>query len=150
MSEQKDQQKKPPLAIISQFVKDFSFEAPNSPQLFFNKEPVEANLKLNIDIKVKKLNDELFTVDLITKVHNTTKKDDKSIFMIELVYSGLVGLNLPEEEHKHALLVQAPQYLFPAVRALISRVTSESGFPPFNMALVDFEAMYKERQQKEN
>ncbi|MBN1783398.1 MAG: protein-export chaperone SecB [Alphaproteobacteria bacterium] len=148
MAEQK--QEKPPLAIISQFVKDFSFEAPNSPQLFFNKEPVEANLKLNIDIKVKKLNDELFTVDLVTKVHNTTKKDDKSIFMIELVYSGLVGLNMPEEEHKHALLVQTPQYLFPAVRALISRITSESGFPPFNMALVDFEAMYKERQKKEN
>ena len=143
-------QKKPPLAILSQFIKDFSFEAPNSPQLFFNKEPVEANLKLNIDIKVKKLNEELYTVDLITKVHNTAKKDEKSIFMIELVYSGLVGLDMPEEDKKHALLVKVPQYLFPAVRALISRITNESGFPPFNMALVDFEAMYKEREAKEN
>ncbi|MBN2780233.1 MAG: protein-export chaperone SecB [Alphaproteobacteria bacterium] len=147
---EKTTQQKPPLAIISQFIKDFSFEAPNSPQLFFNKEPVEANLKLNIDIKVKKLNDDLYTVDLITKVHNTTKKDEKSIFMVELVYSGLVGLNMPEDARKEALLVTVPQYLFPAVRAMISRITSESGFPPFNMALVDFEAMYKERQKKEN
>ncbi len=139
---------KPRVAIVSQYIKDLSFEAPNSPSLFFNKEPVQANVKMNIDIKVKHIQNELFNVDLVLKVHNSTK--EKSIFMVELVYGGLCAINVPEAEQKKELLVTVPQYLFPSVRALVARITSESGFPPFMMAPIDFDAMYQNKTEDED
>ncbi|MGN0916773.1 MAG: protein-export chaperone SecB [Candidatus Enterousia sp.] len=36
--------------------------------------------------------------------------------------------------------------LFPAVRALITRLTSESGFPTFAMQPVDFAQLYEQKQ----
>jgi preprotein translocase subunit SecB len=46
------------------------------------------------------------------------------------------------------LLIDVPTLLFPAVRALITRVTSESGMAPFAMQPVDFAQLYAQRNAK--
>ena len=51
-----------------------------------------------------------------------------------------------EEAKKRTLLIDVPTALFPSVRALVTRLTSESGFPPFAMQPVDFEAMYEQKE----
>ena len=56
--------------IISQFLKDFSFENPNVPELFFKQENTQAKLEINIDIQIKGSENNLFLVDLITKIHS--------------------------------------------------------------------------------
>ena len=69
--------------IISQFLKDFSFENPNVPELFFKQENTQAKLEINIDIQIKGSENNLFMVDLITKVHSKLDANDKTVFMIE-------------------------------------------------------------------
>ena len=39
--------------IISQFLKDISFESPNVPELFFKSDNGQAKLEINIDIQIK-------------------------------------------------------------------------------------------------
>ena len=78
--------------IMSQFLKDFSFENPNVPELFFNQENTQAKLEINIDIQIKGSENNLFMVDLITKVHSKLEAVDKTVFMIESTYSGLVQM----------------------------------------------------------
>ena len=39
--------------IISQFLKDISFESPNVPDLFFKQDNGQAELEINIDMQVK-------------------------------------------------------------------------------------------------
>ena len=39
--------------IITQFLKDFSFESPNVPELFFKRDNGQAKLEINIDIQIK-------------------------------------------------------------------------------------------------
>ncbi len=136
--------------IISQFLKDFSFESPNVPELFFKNDNGQAKLEINIDIQIKGAENNLFMVDLITKVHSKLNNGDKSIFLIESTYSGLVqmGEEKDEEAKKRALLIDVPTLLFPAVRALITRMTAESGFPAFVMQPVDFAKLYEDRQQQ--
>ena len=126
--------------IISQFLKDFSFESPNVPELFFKNDNGQAKLEINIDIQIKGAENNLFMVDLVTKVHSKLNDGDKSIFLIESTYSGLVqmGEEKDEEAKKRALLIDVPTMLFPSVRALITRMTAESGFPAFVMQPVDF------------
>ena len=89
-------------------------------------------------------------VDLIVKAHSKLEQDDKSIFLIESTYSGLVQMEeeKDEEAKKRTLLIDVPTMLFPSVRALVTRLTSESGFPAFSMQPVDFEALYEQKQAK--
>ena len=56
--------------IISQFLKDFSFESPNVPELFFKSDNGQAKLEINIDIQIKGAENNLFMVDLIIKAHS--------------------------------------------------------------------------------
>lgn len=135
--------------IMSQFLKDISFESPNVPDLFFKQEDSQANLEVNINIQIKGAENNVFMVDLITKVHSKLKTD-KTVFLIESTYSGLVQMEeeKDEEAKKRTLLIDVPAQLFPSVRSLITRLTSESGFPPFAMQPVDFEALYEQRKNQ--
>ena len=135
--------------IISQFLKDISFESPNVPELFFKNDNGQAKLEINIDIQIKGADNNLFMVDVITKVHSKLEAGEKSIFLIESTYSGLVqldGENVEEEDKKRTLLIDVPTLLFPSVRALVTRLTSESGFPTFTMQPVDFAQLYEQKQ----
>ena len=142
----------PKFNIISQFLKDISFESPNVPELFFKQDNGQAKLEINIDIQIKGAENNLFMVDLITKVHSKleseTESETKSIFMIDTTFSGLVQMEeeKDEEAKKRTLLIDVPTLLFPTVRALITRLTSESGFPTFTMQPVDFAQLYALKQ----
>jgi len=137
------------LKLITQFLKDMSFESPNVPQLFFSKEQSPAKMSINLDIQIKGAENNLYMVDLITKVHSTLEKDEKSIFRIDIVYSGLVSAKFDKEEDlQKALLIDIPRQIFPAVRGLVLEITGNSGFPPFAMTPVDFEEMYKNNKGK--
>ena len=134
--------------IITQFLKDFSFESPNVPELFFKRDNGQAKLEINIDIQIKGAENNMFMVDLITKVHSKLEKDEKSIFLIESTYSGLVQMEEEKDEEvkKRTLLIDVPTLLFPSVRAMITRMTAESGFQAFVMQPIDFAILYEVRQ----
>ena len=141
----------PKFKIISQFLKDISFESPNVPELFFKQDNTPAKLEMNIDINIKGADNNLFMVDLITKVHSKLEKDDKTVFLIESTYTGMVQYEEKDEETKKlALLIDVPTLLFPSVRAMVTRLTAESGFPPFVMPVVDFADLYEQRQNGTN
>lgn len=134
--------------IIMQFLKDFSFESPNAPELFFKNDNQSSKMEIGIDMRVQGADNNLYMVDLIVKTHAKLDKDDKTIFLIETTYSGLVQMEEEKDEDakKRTLLIDVPTLLFPAVRALITRMTSESGFPPFTLQPVDFEQLYEQKK----
>ncbi len=133
--------------IISQFLKDISFESPNVPELFFKQESSQAQLEINIDIQIKGAENNLFMVDLILKVHSKLATGDKSIFLAETTYSGLVQLEETndEEDKRRTLLIDVPTLLFPSVRGLVTRLTSESGLTTVTLLPVDFTQMYEQK-----
>ena len=136
--------------LISSFLKKLSFDSPSVPELFFKQENTQAKMDINLDIQIKSSENKLFMVDLLAKLHS--KLDDakaaKTVFQIDCVYSALVQIekNKDENDLKHTLLVDVPAQLFPNVRALVLRATAESGFPPFQMQIVDFEELYQNKK----
>ncbi|MDR2269048.1 MAG: protein-export chaperone SecB [Rickettsiales bacterium] len=134
--------------LISDFLKSISFNSPSVPELFFKNENTQAKMDINIDIQIKSSENKLFMVDLLTKLHS--KLDgDKTVFMIDSVYSAVVQVekNENEEDLKHTLLVDVPTQIFPNIWTLVLHLTTESGFPPFKMNMVDFEKLYKEKNK---
>ena len=83
--------------LISQFLKDFSFESPNVPELFFKQENGQAKMDINLDIQIKGTENNIYMVDLLVKLHSKLEQGDKSIFMIESTYSGLVQIEKSEK-----------------------------------------------------
>jgi preprotein translocase subunit SecB len=51
-----------------------------------------------------------------------------------------------EAEIEPVLLVEAPRYLFPYARRIVSDMTSEGGFPPFLLEPLDFATIYAQRK----
>jgi preprotein translocase subunit SecB len=132
--------------LISQFLKKFEFDSPSVPELFFKHENTQAKMDISLDIQIKSSEDKLYMIDLLTKLHSKLD-ESKTVFQIDSVYSALVRIEKSENEEdlRHTLLVDAPGQIFPFVRSMVLRATAESGFPPFQMQIVDFEELYKNK-----
>ncbi|MBR1544607.1 MAG: protein-export chaperone SecB [Alphaproteobacteria bacterium] len=135
--------------ILNQFIKDLSFEAPNSPRIFFEKIEEKPNVEVGFEIKSIPAGEHLFEVNLHLTVRNALK--DRVLYFIELSYSAMTVLNKENvpEENTDILLKQVPSYLFPFVRGVVADLTKESGFPPFILAPIDFSKVEVQQQPKE-
>lgn len=139
----------PAFTIEKIYVKDVSFESPNSPTIF--NENVQPDLQLNLNQKVQRLSDTAFEV--VLGVTLTCKAGDKTAYVAEVEQAGVFGLIGLEPQAIDVLLgTQCPNILFPYVRSLVSELIQAGGFPPFYLQPINFEGLYAEtlrqRQQQ--
>ena len=132
------------IQINAQYVKDLSFEAPALPMILSEMKGAP-NISVNIDVKANKGAEKIYTVDLSIKTQAVKPDDQKTVFICELVYGGLVTLDVPAEHVEPILLVEIPHLLFPYARAIIANTTREAGLPPLQINPVDFAALYRQR-----
>lgn len=123
------------------YVKDVSFEVPNSPQIF--NEPGQPQLELNLNQKVARVADGLFEVVLAVTV--TCKLADKTVYLAEVHQAGLFGLGGFDDRTLDMMLgTYCPNVLFPYVRQTVGDLVANGGFPPFYLQPINFEAIYAE------
>ena len=123
------------------YVKDVSFEVPNSPQVF--NEQGQPNLELNLNQKVARIAEGLFEVAL--GITLTCKIEDKTIYLAEVEQAGLFGLAGFDERTLDMMLgTYCPNVLFPYVRQAIGDLVVQGGFPPFYLQPINFEGLYAE------
>ena len=134
----------PQVSILTQYVKDFSFENPNAPaSLQMTTQP---RIEINVNVNAKRAGDDLYEVEL--KIEAKATNDDMTAFAVELLYAGLFGLrNLPEEALEPFLVVEAPRLLFPFARRIVADATRDGGFPPLMLEPIDFGSLYMAQQQ---
>ena len=135
----------PQIRVVTQFVRDLSFENPRAPDSLRTGEGAPS-MDMNVEMSARGRADALFEVDL--KISCTAKQGDEVSFQIELVYGGLFEIaNVPDEHMEGVLLVECPRFLFPFVRRIIGDATIDGGFPPFLMEPLDFAAIYNAQRQ---
>ena len=129
----------PAFMPIKTFLKEVVFESPNTPDLFFNAESA-ANLEISIDVQSRVAEDtSLYLVELHTCL--TPKINEQLVFNLKIVYSTLVEITdkeMDDETRKYLLTVVVPQSMYNPLRALVWKLTLESGFPPIMMNDYDF------------
>ena len=81
------------ITVSAQYIKDLSFENPNSPNSLSNKDGVP-NINVEINVYAKPLNSNIYEVSL--SINGKALKDKTKIFEIELVYAGV--FILPRQE----------------------------------------------------
>lgn len=131
------------------YCKDISFETPNSPAVF--QKEWKPEIKLDIDTRSTKLDEVNFEVVLTITVTATIA--DTTAFLCEVQQAGIFTLDkVAEEQLARTLASFCPNMLFPYARETISNLVNRGTFPPFNLAPVNFDAMFaayvKKRQEE--
>lgn len=136
----------PPLTVHAQYVKDLSFENPRSPHSLM--EQGQPQLGLNVLVKTRQLEGSTYEVALVVEADAKTDKGEV-VFMLELIYGGVFTLGeVPQEAVGPLLLIECPRLLFPFARAVVANTTREAGFPPLQIAPVDFAALYRQQLEQ--
>ena len=131
------------LTVNAQYIKDLSFESPNTPEALSNSDDTPS-INVNVNVYAKPLKGNVYEVSL--SINGKAEKKDFKVFEIELIYAGVFtmpNIKLNDEEIKRKILVEAPQLLFPFARSIISNVTRDGGFMPLIIQPMDFELLYK-------
>lgn len=133
------------LGIQKIYVKDLSFEAPNSPKVF--TEQVNPAVDIHFANTTHALGNDVHEVVLTVTV--TVKQEDRSIYLVEVQQAGIFNISGFSEQHLPAILATAcPNILFPFAREVICDVVGKGGFPQLLLAPVNFEMLYAQELQR--
>jgi len=133
------------MSVLAQFVRDMSFENMVAQKGLTGGE-VQPDIQVAVSLDARKRPTE-HQFEVITKFRVTSKnkKNDDTLFLLELEYGGIFHVEgVPDEQLHPFLLIECPRLLFPFVRRIISDVTRDGGFPPLNVDTVDFLALYRQ------
>jgi preprotein translocase subunit SecB len=128
------------LAILTQYVKDLSFESPGAPQTLQGPGQ-NPQLQVGVNVNAGPRGEDAYEVALQIEAH--AKSDAGVIYNVELVYGGLFRLkNIPQHLLQPVLFVDCPTILFPFVRRVLADVVRDGGFPPLLLDPIDFGRLY--------
>ena len=136
----------PQVGILTQYVKDLSFENPNAPMVYQWQDQPRIDVQFNIGSNA--VSEDVYEVAL--KIDVSAKVGEQTAFAVELVYAGLFGLrNIPQDQLQPFLLAEAPRILFPFARRVVSDAVRDGNFPPLMLEPIDFAALYMAQAQQQ-
>jgi preprotein translocase subunit SecB len=133
----------PRIGVLTQYVKDFSFENPNAPRSLAPSTQQPA-ININIGVEAAPLSDTGFEITL--RLEGKAESQGILLFSFELVYCGVFRvLNVPAESLQPIVMIECPRLLFPFAREIIATGTRNGGFMPLMLEPVDFAQLYRQR-----
>ncbi|MCF2856835.1 protein-export chaperone SecB [Pseudoalteromonas sp. SMS1] len=140
-----EQQEGPQFNIQRIYVKDVSFETPNSPAIFQKEWTPE--VKLDMDTRSAKLDEGVFEVVLALTV--TASIGEETAFLCEIQQAGIFSVGeLEEIQLAHMLGAFCPNILFPYAREAVASLVNRGTFPQLNLAPVNFDALFAQYMQQ--
>jgi len=127
------------------YLKDASFESPNSPELFTKK--WAPKIGVEIDNSVSMLEDDIYEVTIA--VTATVSVEDKTAFLAEVHQAGIFVLKGHEPDDLEQLQqVFCLRTLYPYACAALSDLVTKGGFPQLLLVPMNFAAVYAKKLQQ--
>ncbi len=134
----------PTIALITQYVKDLSFENPNAPAVFQWQE--QPNIDVQFNIGSEQPGEDVYEVALKVEVKATAAQG--TAFAVDLTFAALFGVrNVPEDQIQPFLFAEAPRLTFPFARRVLADAVRDGGFPPLLLDPIDFNGLYLQQLQ---
>ena len=134
------------VALQKVYLKDSSFEAPNSPEIFTGE--WRPAVSLNIGTKHTALGDD--NHEVILSLTADVKQGDKTAFLIEVHQAGVFTLKgLNEQDLTQVVGTFCPQQLYPYAREVISDLSGKGGFPQLHLQPVNFDGLAAEARRRQ-
>lgn len=133
----------PQLNVLAQYIKDFSFENPNSPR---SLQPQQQQPQINIQINVNAQPIAGPDVEVVLKLEGKAELSGSVLFAFDLSFGGVFRIqNVPQESIHPVVMIECPRLLFPFAREIIATAVRNGGFPPLLLDPVDFVGLYRQR-----
>ena len=127
------------------YIKDASFEAPNSPTIF-NEQTTPA-LQLNLAQNVNVLGEGVYEVVLGLTL--TCTAGEKTAYLAEVKQAGIFSFNGFDARTQDMMLgIYFPNTLFPFARQAIADLVQAGGFPPYLLQPINFDSLYAEQLRR--
>ena len=128
------------LIILNQYIKDLSYEnfQKNGTQNFNTK---ENNTNIEINVIHEPYGEINFGVSIKITINCKSKKENNTIFHLELDYYGLFKSEGKKLVDKNKLASEGARIIFPFARSIIASVTQNGGFMPIILDNVNFNLM---------
>jgi preprotein translocase subunit SecB len=124
------------------YVKDLSLENPGAPQSFQLSEAPQVEIGLRT--RGEQIDKDIYECVLTITV--TAKAADKTVFLVETAQAGIFGIRGASPEQVQPILaVHCPAVLFPFARETVADATMRAGFPPVQLAPINFDALYQQQ-----
>ncbi len=130
------------------YLKDVSFESPNSIEMF--QQDWNPSVNLELDVNSQGLNPEGDVVEVSLKVSVTTKIKDKTAFLVEVTQAGIFSIptNLTGAKLAHCIGSYCPNILLPYARETICDLVSKGSYPQLNLSPVDFDSLLENHMRE--
>jgi len=130
------------LTVEKIYVKDLSLENPGAPQSFRLTEPPEVEIGLRT--RAEQVEPDIY--ECILTVTVTATAGDRTVFLVEVAQAGVFAVRgTTAESLQPVLAVHCPALLYPYARQQIAAATMNAGFPPVQLAPVNFEVLYAQQ-----
>ena len=128
------------------YLKDCSFETPNTPHIF--RSDWQPQVTLELQTRTESLGEDSYEV--ILGVTATAKVDDKVAFLVEVKQAGIFTIKGFIEEQKQEIMgVVCPGILFPYVREVVSNTIARGSFPQLLLDPINFEGLYRQQMEQQ-
>ncbi len=127
------------------YIKDVSFESPNTPAVYAEEWQPETNLQMNT--QANPAGENYFEVTLQLTI--TVKSNDKTAFLVEITQAGVFEIvGYSQDELNHLLAAYCPSMLFPYAREAVASLVSKGSFPEMHLSPINFDALYAQRLEE--
>ena len=129
------------LVLQKIYLKDCSWESPNSPEMFGSGQ-WDPKVQLNITTSTKSLGTDLW--EIVLHISIEAKQGDRAAFLCEVQQAGIVTLKgFSEEERRRVLGGYCPSLIFPYARETVSDLVGKGGFPQLLLQPLNFDALFQ-------
>ena len=137
----------PQLNVLAQYIKDLSFENPNSPA---SLGPQDKQPTISVQINVTATNVGEHDYEIALAIEGKGENEGTTLFAFELIYAGVFRVQNVAQENLHPLImIECPRLLFPFAREIISTSVRNGGFPPLMLDPVDFVGLYRQNMARQ-
>ena len=124
------------------YVKDLSLENPGAPQSF----QMSATPQVEVGLRTRAEAVAQDTYECVLTITVTARSGDKTVFLVEAAQAGVFVIRgVPANQLQPVLAVHCPAVLFPYARETVASATMHAGFPPVQLAPINFEALYQQQ-----
>ncbi len=136
----------PRFSVQRVYVKDASFEAPDSPEVFLRQ--YNPQISFNLNTRSRKLEVQENVYEVVLRLTVDVKQDEKTLFLVEVEQAGVFEIKgLDDERLEQVLNITCPTVLFPYGREAIDNLAIKGGFPPLTLAPINFEMIYAQAKR---
>ena len=131
------------------YLKDSSFEAPNTPMIFTKQWKPEMHLELHTNSNPLGEDGELTRYEVVLTVTVKATVEETTAFIAEVQQAGVFALSgLEQPALRQALATFCPNVLFPYIRETVDNLCLKGSFPAVQLQPVNFDVLFAEAERR--